>query len=264
MPRLSLYREQKQNDYRFLDRSISEQLTVGGTDLYIHKYAGPLDQGPSNDFTQPEYSSMDPTNIQDLLFLENRDRKYEKDIYRLRGHYNVQNLDFDLSQFGLFLSNDTIFINVHYNDMIDILGRKLMVGDVIELPHLLDYNPLDDNPVEFPVALKRFYQVTDANYGSEGFSQTWYPHLWRIKCEKLVDSQEFADILRQPTDKDNYLGDWDKNKTYPAGYTMTFGDKNYIALQDVPQGTKPGDTDPDPYWELDTGKTLKDVLGRYN
>ena len=124
MPRLSLYREQKQNDYRFLDRIISEQLTVGGTDLYIHKYAGPMDQGPSNDFTQPEYSAMDPTNIQDLLFLENRDRKYEKDIYRLRGHYNVQNLDFDLSQFGLFLSNDTIFINVHYNDMIDIIGRK--------------------------------------------------------------------------------------------------------------------------------------------
>ncbi|HBY66869.1 MAG TPA: hypothetical protein DEG69_03300, partial [Flavobacteriaceae bacterium] len=113
MPRLSLYREQKQNDYRFLDRNISEQLTVGGTDLYIHKYAGPMDQGPSADFTQPEYSAMDPTNIQDLLFLENRDRKYEKDIYRLRGHYSVQNLDFDLSQFGLFLSNDTIFINVH-------------------------------------------------------------------------------------------------------------------------------------------------------
>ena len=116
MPRLSLYREQKQNDYRFLDRSISEQMTVGGTDLYVHKYAGPLDQGPSNDFTQPQYSQMDPTNIQDLLFLENRDRKYEKDIYRLRGHYNVQNLDFDLSQFGLFLSNDTIFINVHYTN----------------------------------------------------------------------------------------------------------------------------------------------------
>ncbi len=34
-----------------------------------------------------------------LLFLENRDRVYDKNIYRFRGHYNVQNLDFDLSQF---------------------------------------------------------------------------------------------------------------------------------------------------------------------
>ena len=261
MPRLSLYRPEKQNDYRFFDRNISEQLTVGGTDLYIHKYLGPEDQGASIDYTQPQYNKLEPTNIQDLLFLENRDRKYAKDIYRLRGHYNVQNLDFDLSQFGLFLSNDVIFVTVHYNDMIDILGRKMMVGDVIELPHLLDYNPLKET---FPVALKRFYQVTDANYSADGFASDWYPHLWRIKCEMLVDSQEFSDILEQPTDIDNYLGDWDKNKSYPAGYVVSFGDKNYKTLQEVPAGTKPNATSPDLYWVLDTTATLKDVLGRYN
>ena len=261
MPRLSLYRPEKQNDYRFMDRNISEQLTVGGTDLYIHKYLGPEDQGESIDFTQPQYDKLEPTNIQDLLFLENRDRKYAKDIYRLRGHYNVQNLDFDLSQFGLFLSNDVIFVTVHYNDMIDILGRKMMVGDVIELPHLLDYNPLKET---FPVALKRFYQVTDANYSADGFASDWYPHLWRIKCEMLVDSQEFSDILEQPTDIDNYLGDWDKNKSYPAGYVVSFGDKNYKTLQEVPVGTKPNATSPDLYWVLDITDTLKDVLGRYN
>ena len=261
MPRLSLYRPEKQNDYRFFDRNISEQLTVGGTDLYIHKYLGPEDQGASIDYTQPQYNKLEPTNIQDLLFLENRDRKYAKDIYRLRGHYNVQNLDFDLSQFGLFLSNDVIFVTVHYNDMIDILGRKMMVGDVIELPHLLDYNPLKET---FPVALKRFYQVTDANYSADGFASDWYPHLWRIKCEMLVDSQEFSDILEQPTDIDNYLGDWDKNKSYPAGYVVSFGDKNYKTLQEVPVGTKPNATSPDLYWELDITDTLKDVLGRYN
>ena len=261
MPRLSLYRPEKQNDYRFLDRTISEQFTVGGTDLYIHKYLGPQDNGPSTDFTQPQYNTLDPLNIQDLLFLENRDRKYAKDVYRLRGHYNVQNLDFDLSQFGLFLSNDTIFITVHYNDMIDVVGRKLMVGDVIELPHLMDYNPLNE---DFPTALKRFYQITDANYASEGFAIDWYPHLWRIKCEPLVDSQEFSNILKEPVNQDNYLGDWDKLKVYPAGYVISFGDKNYVSLQEVPAGIKPGATDPDPYWTLDTKENLKDILGRYN
>ena len=122
MPKLSLYSPTKQNDYRYLDRTISETLTVGGTDLYIHKYLGPEAQTPSPDYTQPQYISPDPTQIQDLLFLENRDRKYDPNIYRLRGQYNVQNLDFDLSQFGLFLNNDIIFIVVHYNDMIDIIG----------------------------------------------------------------------------------------------------------------------------------------------
>lgn len=258
MPKLSLYRPNKQNDYNFFDRTISEMLTVGGTDLYIHKYLGPTNQGDSIDYTQPEYDSLNPNNIQDLLFLENRDRTYDPNIFRLRGHYNVQNLDFDLSQFGLFLNNDIIFITVHYNDMIDIVGRKLMVGDVLELPHLLDYNPL---PETIPVALKRFYQITDANYASEGFSQTWFPHLWRIKCEPLVDSEEYSQILQEPINKDNYLGIYDNTKVYPQGYVISYGDKNYISLQEVPAGITPPNTT---YWAIDTSQDLKDILTTYN
>lgn len=258
MPRLSLYRPNKTNDYNFFDRTISEQLTVGGTDLYIHKYLGPTDQGASIDYTQPQYDSLNPTNIQDLLFLENRDRTYDTSVYRLRGHYNVQNLDFDLSQFGLFLNNDVVFITVHYNDMIEIVGRKLMVGDVLELPHLLDYNPLNET---IPTALKRFMQITDANYASEGFSQTWFPHLWRIKCEPLVDSQEFSQILQEPINQDNYLGIWDATKTYPQGYVISYGDKNYISTSAVPVGIAPPN---DAYWELDTASNLKDILATYN
>ena len=258
MPKLSLYRPNKTNDYRFLDRTIHEQFTVGGTDLYIHKYLGPTDQGPSIDYTQPQYDTLSPLNIQDLLFLENRDRTYDPNVYRLRGHYNVQNLDFDLSQFGLFLNNDIIFITVHYNDMIETVGRKLMVGDVIELPHLLDYNPLDE---AIPVALKRFMQITDANYASEGFSQTWFPHLWRIKCEKMVDSEEFSQILQEPINQDNYLGLWDKTKPYPSGYIISYGDKNYESITDVPAGVNPPNST---YWRLSDEQNLKDILGTYN
>jgi hypothetical protein len=257
MPKLSLYHPTKSSDYKYFDRIVSQMFTAGATDLYIHKYLGPKNEGPSNNFTEPQYDVLSPTNIQDLLFLENRDRKYATDIYRLRGHYNVQNLDFDLSQFGLFLNNDIIFITVHYNDMIDIVGRKLMVGDVIELPHLLDYNPLDET---IQYALKRFYQITDANYASEGFSPTWYPHLWRIKCEPLVNSQEFADILNQPNNKDNYLGDWEKDKTYPPGYTVSFGDKIYESIKDVPAGTSLPNSE---YWVEKPNDSLADIMSTY-
>ena len=195
MPRLSLYRPNKQNDYRFMDKTISEQFTVGGTDLYIHKYIGP-NTSPSVDYTQPEYAVESPLNIQDLLFLENRDRKYDTNIYRLRGHYNVQNLDFDLSQFGLFLQTDTVFISFHINDMISRMGRKLMAGDVLELPHQLDDTALDMS--KDPV--RKFYVVQDASKGQEGYSPTWYPHIWRVKCVPLTDSQEFKDILGDPND----------------------------------------------------------------
>ena len=40
MPRLSLYRPEKSNDYSFLDSVILEQFTVGGTDVHLHKYIG--------------------------------------------------------------------------------------------------------------------------------------------------------------------------------------------------------------------------------
>jgi hypothetical protein len=261
MPRLSLYRPNKTNDYKFLDKTIKEMFTAGATDLYVHKYLG-VEAKSETGKTTP-YDKLDPTNIQDMVFLENRDRKFDKDIFRLRGHYNVQNLDFDLSQFGLFLNNDIIFITVHYNDMIDILGRKLMVGDVLELPHLTDYHPLNET---IPTGLRRYYQITDGNFASEGFTQTWYPHLWRIKCEPLVDSQEFSNILSAPVEKDNYLGDWDKTSTYVPGYTVMYGDKIYTPTQNVPAGIAP--TDPT-YWELTDPSnnkldTLRDIIGRYN
>lgn len=258
MPRLSLWKSEKSSDYRYFDRIISEMFTVGSTDLYIHKYIGSNNPSNSKDLTQPHYDSTDPTNIQDLLFLENRDRKYDTSIYRLRGHYNVQNLDFDLSQFGLFLTNDIIFITVHYNDMIDIIGRKLMVGDVFELPHLTDYHPLNE---AIPIGLRRYYQVTDANFASEGFSSTWYPHLWRIKCEPLVDSQEFSNILSQPINKDNYMGDWDPTKTYEPGYTVTWGNKIYTPTQSVPAGVDPTNGT---YWQLSAEQNITDILARYN
>jgi hypothetical protein len=257
MPKLSLWRTQKSNDYRFFDKTIKEMYTVGATDLYIHKYIG-SNNPPNDDLTTPVYDKLDPTNIQDLMWLENRDRKYDSSIYRLRGHYNVSNIDFDLSQFGLFLSNDIIFITVHYNDMIDILGRKLMVGDVLELPHLIDYHPLNET---IPVGLRRFYQVTDGNFASEGFSQTWFPHMWRLKAEPLVDSQEFADILRQPINTDNYMGDLNETIAYQVGYTVLWGDKIYTPKQPVPAGISP----PDPiYWQLSTQQQLTDIISTYN
>jgi hypothetical protein len=166
--------------------------TIGGTDINIHKYLGPIDQGESLDATKPSYTNQSTQNIQDLLFLENRDRKYDTSVYTLRGIYRVNDNDFDLTQFGLFLTSDTLFMLFHLNDMVEKLGRKIMVGDVIELPHLMDYFPLDG---DLPAALKRFYVVQDATRSAEGFSPTWRGHLWRIKVQPLVDSQEYKDIL---------------------------------------------------------------------
>ena len=193
MPRLSLYRPEKGNDFKFLDRVINEQFQVGGTDIYIHKYLGPVDPltGESSPATPVNGNSISELGIQDVLLMENRDRHYDPNVYICRAIYTMQDLDFNLSQFGIFLTNDNIMINIHLRSSVELLGRKIMSGDVIELPHLKDEYALNDAMV----ALKRFYVVQDVTRPATGFSQTWYPHLLRLKCTPMVDSQEFKEIL---------------------------------------------------------------------
>ncbi len=271
MPRLSLWKDGAHtNDYKYMDRNISEMFTVGGTGILVHKYLGTNEQnltkttsaaqvaaGTTLTFTstsdidlgmfvtatgvttgttvaaktantvtlststtsvlvsgatvkfytdaaKPSYVNQSAQNIQDLLFLENRDRKYDTDVYSMRGIYQVQDITFDLSQFGMFLQTGTLFMVFHINDMVATLGRKLMPGDVIELVHLKDYYPLDDS---LPVALKRFYVISDCNNAAEGYSATWWPHLWRVKINPLTDSQEYKDILNQiKVDTDPFTG----------------------------------------------------------
>tara|TARA_E500000305_G_scaffold103691_2_gene99401 strand:- start:355 stop:1524 length:1170 start_codon:yes stop_codon:yes gene_type:complete len=220
MPRLSIFKPEKGNDYKFFDRNIKEMFQVGGTDLHFHKYLGPYDQGSSQKDgdaspTQPQYSgdSLNERTIQDLLFLENRDRKYSDDIYIVRGIYNVQDADFNLSQFGMFLQNDTLFLTVHLNDIVERIGRKPMSGDVIEFPHMKDDFSLDES---IPIALKRYYVVEDVNRAAEGFSQTWWPHLLRLKMKSLVDSQEYRDILGDATTTGSlasYMSTFNREKT---------------------------------------------------
>jgi hypothetical protein len=213
MPRISLWKEGKHtNDYEFHDRLINEQFTVGGTSIHVHKYLGPIASDGSDDATQPDFIDPTENDIQDILFLENRDRKYDADIYNIRGSYKVTDSDFDLSQFGLFLNSDTLFITFHLKTMYDMLGRKIMAGDVLELPHLKEYYALDE---DIPSALRRYYMVQDASRPAEGFSPTWWPHLWRVKVTPLVDAQETANLFDQlgldGEPKDDALADPDES-----------------------------------------------------
>jgi len=224
MPRLSIYKPEKGNDYRFFDRTMNEMFQVGGVDIFFHKYTGTYDQGATGTkdgdatFTEPgtstlgDNTTMGESTIQDLLFLENRDRKYDADVYVIRGIYNVQDTDFNLSQFGMFLQNDTLFLTVYLQDVVERLGRKPMSGDVVEFPNLKDDYSLD---ASIPIALKRFYVVEDVNRSAEGFSPTYWPHLLRLKLKTMVDSQEFRDILGDATTTGSlasYMSTYNKEK----------------------------------------------------
>ena len=233
MPRLSLYKPEKGNDYTFLDKTVVEMFTVGGTDVFVHKYLGPKNPDEADaTAAQPRYDAVKETNIQDMLFLENRDRKYDQDVYSIRGIYNVQDIDFDMSQFGLFLQNDTLFMTIPITTSVKTLGRKVMPGDVFELPHLKDEYALND----FNVALKRFYVVEDVNRAAEGFSQTWYPHLYRVKLKQIYDSQEFKEIL----DKDAGAGNGQTLRDVLSTYEAEMQINNAVVAQARADAPKSG------------------------
>jgi hypothetical protein len=254
MPRLSLYRPEKGNDFRFIDRSAWEMFQVGGTDVLVHRYIGPGSAIQGDTPSTPSYTGDNVANIQDLLFLENRDRKYDPDVYVMRGVYNISDIDFNLSQFGLFLQNDTIFITFHITDTIEKLGRKIIAGDVIELPHLKDEYALND----LTFALKRFFVIEEVSRAAEGFSATWYPHLYRAKCKPLVDSQEFKQILDDIADREFYKGTYNSTVTYyPNDVVLAANGKKYQVIQEVTGVAPPNNT----YYAL--ADTLRDVVSTY-
>jgi hypothetical protein len=111
--------------------------------------------------------------------------------------------------------------------MVERLGRVLMNGDVLEFPNLKDPFAIHD----VAKALKRFYVVSDTSRSAEGFSPTWYPHLWRAKVGPLVDAQEYKDIFgdgQNPNDLLNYLSNYNKVKDINAALVAQ-------AEADVPQ-----------------------------
>jgi hypothetical protein len=153
-----------------------------------------------------------------------------------------------------------VFISFHINDTVEKIGRKLIAGDVIELPHLKDEFALND--LQF--ALKRFYVIEEISRASEGFSVTWYPHLYRAKCKPLVDSQEYKEILDGVADTENYIGTYNSADRYFPGNIVTGPDgKKYQVLDS--ELTKDGITGITPpntaYYEL--AGTLREIMRTY-
>lgn len=183
MPRISLWSPHKGTDFKFHDRAIGENCRIAGDGILIHMYEGPTTDSDGNTDTTV-------TTIQDVLFLTNTNRRYNPNVIELKGHHQPQDVNYDLSQFGVFLSSDTIRIQFHYNDMVDALGRKLIPGDVLEFPSMRD-TPLSDSTV----GINRYYVVEDALYAAGGYGNKWFPHLWLVRAKLITASPEFKEII---------------------------------------------------------------------
>jgi hypothetical protein len=209
MARISLWSPVKGADFLFVDQTIGENFRIAGDAVLVHEYLGPTTDANGN-------TDTDITTVQDVLFLTNANRKYNPNVIELRGHHEPQDVTYDLSQFGVFLSSDVIRITFHYNDMLDSLGRKLIAGDVLEFPSMRDV-PIFDNAV----GINRYYVVQDALYAAKGYGQKWFPHIWLVRAKQMTSSPEFSEIIDQAGSGQTGGGVGQGIGIMPPGFTDT-------------------------------------------
>lgn len=198
----------KTNDYKMFDKVIGEQYNIGGVDAWLYTYEGPKGNNGSTDSTKPDYSTNNPTlsSLGDYVFGETVQRKYNTQAITLVIAYQIQEATPDIRLPGLFFSSDTMDITIHYNTMMQLVGRKIIAGDVLELPNLRDADVIGSN-----TGVNRFYVVQDSFRASEGYSATWHHHIWKMRVKPLTDSPEFADLLGD----NGYLDPNDPNNPDP-------------------------------------------------
>lgn len=134
-----------------------------------------------------DYQSTRLDNIQDTLYMENRDRDYANASIQLKVAYQPFDGMNDLSKFGFQIA-DVYTFTTSFAEMVRRLGRPIVVGDVIELPSEMQY---DHNlrPV------RKFLEVSDVAWSAEGFTTGWKPIMYRFTAQQLIPSQEHRDIL---------------------------------------------------------------------
>ena len=191
----SIYHEgdEQNKDSVFLSGIINEQITIGGVAIYVWLLNGTFDQRERKGDIGTQLDEEAPNlDIQDKIFMENRDRKYSDNAARLMGTYTVSQNELDFARFGVMLTSDIIQMEFHKEEMERICGRRLMVGDVIEMPHLRDVG-FDGRP------MNRYYEVQSLTRAPSGWDPAYVWHILVATMKPMKDAQEFIDIMERDT-----------------------------------------------------------------
>jgi len=160
------------------------------------------------------YIATEINNIQDKVLLENRDRDYADENITIKGYYDLTDVPTELSAFGIELPSLTMYMTVSFSACVKLLGRPLVIGDIMEIPSEAQYS------AELKKILK-WMEVTDVSWSPEGYTPGWRPTLLRIVAQPAYATQETQDIF----------GDLDEALPDELG-TVKGGDGNSPIYQD--------------------------------
>ena len=209
MPRISFWNPQRSNDFNFIDRQVGEMMRISGDGVLVHEYTGPVTASGGS-------TNTSVNAVQDALFLTNSSISYNPDVYEMKCHHVPQDTTWSLTQFGMDLTSDMIRIQFHYNDMMGILGRKLIAGDVLEFPSMVDI-PIYENASP----INRYYVIQDSMWSAPGYGQTWFPHLWLVRAKLMPNSPEYSQIISQAASGQTLGGMGQGMGIVPEGFADT-------------------------------------------
>ena len=134
-----------------------------------------------------DYQATTLDDVQDQLFMENRDRDYATQSVQFKAAYQPFDAISDLSKFG-FQVADIYSFTTSFATMVKALGRPIVVGDILEVPSEMQY---DHNlrPV------KKFLEVTDTSWAADGYTTSWRPIIYKFQASQMIPSQENRDII---------------------------------------------------------------------
>ena len=187
-----------------------------------------------------ESTQLTLDNIEDQLLLENRDRAYCQSSLMLKCTYDLLDVQSELARFGINLPQTYIF-TTSFADMIMILGRPVVVGDIVELPGEIQY---DANLR----VVRKWLEITDTGWSTEGYTQNWRPNLYRFYAQPIMPSIEHKDVLGVPgkanleqSDSDFMLGHLQNDQGFNSLEAIIQASKDMVPLDgEDPQNLQSG------------------------
>ncbi len=193
-------------DSRFISGLMSSHINMTGIWCVIYRLKGTFAQDADslgvrvdnkNSSLPIEPSGQEPLDvgsfmgIQDPILNENRDREYDFDeIPLIKGVYTVSQNELEYARFGLALANDILTVEFHTETMEQELGRRMIPGDVIELPHLREVG------IDGRVA-NRWYEIASIVWSPTGYDPMYARHISAVILKPLRHQQEFLDLFER-------------------------------------------------------------------
>ena len=178
-----------------------------------------------------DYSVTDIMNVQDKVLLENRDRNYATSPISLRGFYDLISPNTDLTRFGFELPSLTYQIKINFNSCVSLLGRPIVIGDILELPSETQYTT-DLR------AVRKYVEVTDITWDATTYTPGWQPTMLLVTALPALATQETQDIygdLSVHIDSSGLLDNDDGNHQGWQDYSAVSQDINQRALNSLPE-----------------------------